>query len=83
MEKEGGALADRPRSIAAGELVSKGLRFLLLRSGERFRRFRKAVHAHFQPKAIRAYQDLQLEHAKDVIIDVLDDPKHHRVHVQR
>ena len=83
MEKEGSALADRPHSIAANELLSKGLRFLVLRSGERLRRFRKAVHTHLQPKAAKAYQDMQLENAKNVITDILNDPKNHRAHVQR
>ena len=83
MEKEGGALVDRPRSISAGELVSRGMRMLLIGSGERFRRFRKVVHTYLQPRAIKAYQGLQLERAKDVITDILNDPKGHREHVQR
>ncbi|KAF8553151.1 cytochrome P450, partial [Imleria badia] len=83
MEKEGSALADRPRSIAAGEMVSQGLQFVLLRSGERLRLYRKAAHTHLQPKAARAYEDLQLETAKDVIMDILNDPKNHQAHVQR
>jgi cytochrome P450 len=83
MEKEGSALADRPRSIAAGEMVSQGLQFVLLRSGERLRLYRKAAHTHLQPKAARAYEDLQLETAKNVIMDILNDPKNHQAHVKR
>ncbi|KAF8549254.1 cytochrome P450 [Imleria badia] len=83
MEKEGSALADRPRSIAAGEMASNDMRFVLLRSGERFRRFRKAAHTHLQPKAARSYEDVQLETTKDVIVDILNDPKNHQAHVQR
>ena len=83
MEKEGSALADRPRSIAAGELLSKDMCIALLRSGERWRRFRKAVHTHLQPQAAKAYQDMQLENAKNLITDILNDPKNHRAHVQR
>ena len=83
MEKEGAALVDRPRSVAAGELVSKGMRFLLLRSGERLRRFRKAAHTSLQPKAAQAYEDAQLESARDVVNDILNDAKHHQAHVKR
>ena len=83
MEKEGNALADRPHCIAAGELVSKGLRFLLVGRGERFRWYRQAVHTHLQRRAAGTYQAMQLEHAKNVIADILDDPKNQRVHVQR
>ncbi|KAF8553149.1 cytochrome P450 [Imleria badia] len=83
MEKEGSALVDRPRSIAAGEMVSNELRFVLLRNGERFRRFRKTAHTHLQPKAARAYEEVQLEAAKDVIMDILTDSKNHQAHAQR
>ncbi|KAF8439310.1 cytochrome P450 [Boletus edulis BED1] len=83
MEKEGSALADRPRMISAGEMLSKDMRLLLLHSGERFRRFRKAAHTYLQHRAAIAYQDIQLEHAMDVITDILDDPKNHRAHAQR
>ncbi|KAF8839514.1 cytochrome P450 [Paxillus ammoniavirescens] len=83
MEKEGGALVDRPRSISFGEIVSGGMRMSVVGSGERFRRLRKAVHTHLQPKAAEAYQDLQRETARDILLDILNDPKHHVEHVQR
>jgi cytochrome P450 len=82
MEKEGSALADRPHSIAA-DLLCNGLGLLQLHSGERLRRFRKAAHTHLQPQAAKTYQYMQLEIAKNVITDILDDPKNHRAHVQR
>jgi hypothetical protein len=43
MEKEGGLLADRPRAVAAGEILSSGLRMILAPAGEQFRRLRKCV----------------------------------------
>jgi cytochrome P450 len=83
MEKEGGALVDRPHLIAAGDFLSKGLRLLLAPAGDQFRRLRKAAHTHLQPKAAATYQDMQTETAKGVIIDILNDPKHHMEHAQR
>lgn len=83
MEKEGAALVDRPRSIAAGEIISRDMRLILTGSGERFRRLRKTAHTHLQPKAAEAYQDMQTEGAKNFILDILNDPKHHIQHVQR
>ncbi|KAG1819871.1 cytochrome P450 [Suillus subaureus] len=83
MEKEGASLADRPRSIAAGEMLSNGMRITMARSGERFRRLRKAVHPHLQPKAAEAYKDMQRENAMDFILDVLNDPMNHQKHAQR
>jgi cytochrome P450 len=82
MEKEGGSLMDRPRSIAVGEILSRGMR-ILLASGDRFRRLRKAMHAHLQPKAVLAYRDMQCENARVFILDILDDPKNHQEHASR
>lgn len=83
MEKEGNAVVDRPPTVAAGELVSGGLRLLFVRSGERFRRLRRALHTHLRPKEVAAYQDMQLQYAKNVINDILNDSKNHQAHVQR
>ncbi|KAG2074580.1 cytochrome P450 [Suillus decipiens] len=83
MEKEGVSLADRPRFIAAGEMISNGMRLVLVPSGDRFRRFRKAVHTHLQPKAAETYQDIQRKHAMDFILDMLNDPKNHKTHAYR
>ncbi|KAG2106591.1 cytochrome P450 [Suillus discolor] len=83
MEKEGASLVDRPRSIAAGEMLSKGMRILMARSGDRFRRLRKAVHTHLQPKVAEAYQDMQRENAMIFVLDVLNDPKNPQKHAQR
>jgi len=78
MEKEGGALADRPRMIAANEIFSRFKRITLIGGGELFRRLRKVIHAHFQPKAVLLYRDIQLEQAKMLVLDLLDDPKNHQ-----
>lgn len=83
MEKEGASLVDRPRTIAAGEMLSNGMRIVLARSGDQFRRLRKAVHTHLQPKAAEAYQDMQREHAMEFVLDMLNDSKNHQKHAHR
>ncbi|KAF9235333.1 cytochrome P450 [Melanogaster broomeanus] len=83
MEKEGGALVDRPRSVAVGEMLSNNMRIVTVGRGEQFRRLRKAVHMHLQPRAAEAYQGLQREHAREFILDILRDPKHYIEHIQR
>ena len=83
MEKEGSALADRPPMIAADELLSGGKRVTLIGSGERFRRLRKAIHAHFQVKALEIYKNTQFDQARTIILDILDDPKNHQKHAHR
>ncbi|KAI9566969.1 cytochrome P450, partial [Boletus coccyginus] len=83
MDKEGASLADRPRSIAAGETLSGGMRVVAERSGERLRRYRRALHAAMQPKMAETYEHLQLRHAKNVLLDILDDPESHQMHSRR
>ncbi len=41
LEREGAATADRPRSIAAGETLSGGMRVLFTPAGERFKKMRR------------------------------------------
>ncbi|KAG0692437.1 cytochrome P450 [Suillus ampliporus] len=72
MEKEGASLADRPRSVAAQETLSGGLRVLLEGSGTRLRRLRRVLHAGLQPK-----------NAKNMVLDILNDPKNHQMHALR
>ena len=43
MEKEGAHTADRPRFMAGSEMVSGGMRTLLIGVGERLRKYRKYV----------------------------------------
>ncbi|KAG0697092.1 cytochrome P450 [Suillus ampliporus] len=81
MENQGKSLADRPRMIAAGELFRGGLSVAFQPVGERLRRMQRALHTHLQPKAAGAYQPLQMSHAKDTILDILDDPYNFQNHV--
>ncbi|KIK35825.1 hypothetical protein CY34DRAFT_811854 [Suillus luteus UH-Slu-Lm8-n1] len=83
METEGRSLVDRPPSIAAGEMLSNGMRIVMARSGERFRRLRKAVHTHLQPKAAEAYKDMQHDNARKFVLDILNNPKDHQKHAAR
>ncbi|KIJ60557.1 hypothetical protein HYDPIDRAFT_32184, partial [Hydnomerulius pinastri MD-312] len=83
MEKQGAFFADRPHSIAGSEILGRGMRFMLLSTCERLRRFRKAAHLHFQPKATVAYDHDQTSYARNVIIDLLDDPEPHQLHIKR
>ncbi|KAG1747693.1 cytochrome P450 [Suillus lakei] len=81
MENQGAAVADRPRMIAAGEMFSGGLGLTLTPFGERFRRKRRALHTHLQPKAAEAYQPLLMSYLKNLVFDILDDPDNFHNHV--
>jgi hypothetical protein len=103
LEKQGACFADRPHSIAGGDILGRGMRFMLLSTCERLRRFRKrvaasscslavlanrspshrAAHCHFQPKATLAYDADQTGFARNIVIDLLDDPESHQSHVKR
>ncbi|KAG2137958.1 cytochrome P450 [Suillus clintonianus] len=80
MEKQGGSLADRPRMVAAGEILSGGLSVAFAPAGDRHRRMRRALHTHLQPKAAEGYHPLQMSHAKKTVLDILDDPRNFQKH---
>ncbi|KAG1855924.1 cytochrome P450 [Suillus subluteus] len=84
MEKEGANLADRPRSIAVQETLADGMGMVLEGSGERLRRLRSRVlHAGLQPKVAQTYEPIQTRNAKNLVIDILNDPKNHQGHAMR
>ncbi|KAG2099558.1 cytochrome P450 [Suillus discolor] len=83
MEKEGANVADRPRSIAVHETLSGGFRVVLEGSTERLRRMRRVLHANLQPKVAVTYEPMQTRHAKNVILDILNDPMNHQKHAMR
>ncbi|KAF5344799.1 hypothetical protein D9758_014422 [Tetrapyrgos nigripes] len=83
MESQGASLVDRPKSIAAGEILSHNMRILVMSYGKRFQRFRKALHTHLQPSAVPAYEPLQTRNARELILDILADPDNHLEHVKR
>lgn len=43
MQKHGSDLADRPRTVAAGEILSGDMRTLLVGAGERLKKLRRSV----------------------------------------
>ncbi|EGN99633.1 hypothetical protein SERLA73DRAFT_179744 [Serpula lacrymans var. lacrymans S7.3] len=83
MEKQGGSTLDRPSTVAAGDILSGGYRFAFTPGGERFRRMRRAVHTHLQPKAAEKYELMQMDHAKDTILDLINDPSKYGLHATR
>ncbi|KAG1812076.1 uncharacterized protein BJ212DRAFT_1301614 [Suillus subaureus] len=72
MEKQGGLLADRPH-LVAGEILTCGLATVVSHAGERFRRKRS-------PNQLRRSQPLQVSHAKDMVLNILDDPYNFQNH---
>ncbi|KAG6828014.1 hypothetical protein H0H87_003076 [Tephrocybe sp. NHM501043] len=83
MEREGAALVDRPLSIAAGETLSGGMRVVLTPAGERFKKMRKALHAHLSPKVVQGYGPVLMANARTHILDIINEPDIHQEHAKR
>ncbi|PPQ96503.1 hypothetical protein CVT26_010438 [Gymnopilus dilepis] len=83
LEKEGAATADRPRVISAGETLSGGMRTLLTPAGERFKKMRRALHAHLQPKTLSGYAPTLAKNARQHMLDLIATPERHQDHAKR
>ncbi|KAH7919526.1 cytochrome P450 [Leucogyrophana mollusca] len=83
MEKEGASLVDRPRSISAAETLSGGMRVVVEGAGDRLRRLRRVLHARLQPKVAETYEGIQTTNARNMLLDILNDPKNHQMHANR
>ncbi|KAI0086646.1 cytochrome P450 [Irpex rosettiformis] len=83
MQKHGGDLADRPRSVAAGEIFSGGMRTLLTPRGDRLRKLRRALHSQLQPAVTHQWVPAQWKYARMHILDLLNRPEHHIEHARR
>ncbi|TFK93081.1 cytochrome P450 [Polyporus arcularius HHB13444] len=83
MVKQSHKLIDRPRYVAAGEIISAGMRTLLTRAGDRLRRLRSSLHAALQPQVSAKYEPIQTHNALNYILDLLDDPDKHLEHAKR
>jgi cytochrome P450 len=81
MENQGKFTADRPPMNAAGEMFNGAISIAFVPFGDRFRRMRRTLHSHLQPKAAEAYQPLQMTHAKNTVLAILDDPCNYHNHV--
>lgn len=56
---------------------------LLTPVGERFKKMRKALHSHLQPKVVQSYSPVLMKNAKQLILDIIDNPDIHQEHAKR
>ncbi|KAI0826895.1 cytochrome P450 [Trametes gibbosa] len=83
MVKQSHNLADRPRAVAAGELLSKGMRILTIGAGDRLKKYRSILHATLQPQSAARYEYMQMQNARNFILDILDEPTEFLNHAKR
>ncbi|EMD39773.1 hypothetical protein CERSUDRAFT_121955 [Gelatoporia subvermispora B] len=76
-------LADRPRAVAAGEIISGDFRLLLSSGKDRVRKLRGTMHALTQSRVAVTYEPMQLRNAKRFILDILEDPDNCLEHAKR
>ncbi|EGG01204.1 uncharacterized protein MELLADRAFT_123434 [Melampsora larici-populina 98AG31] len=72
LEHKGAIYASRPRLEMSGAVMSGGMRTLSLEYGERWLKFRKALHSQLDGRAAASYQIVQEKAARQVILDILD-----------
>ncbi|KAI0660149.1 cytochrome P450 [Cubamyces menziesii] len=83
MVKQSHNLADRPQAVVAGELIGGGLRIVSMHVGDRLRKYRTALHATLQPQSAAKYEPLQMQNARNFILDLLDEPDQFIDHAKR
>ncbi|CCM05043.1 uncharacterized protein FIBRA_07245 [Fibroporia radiculosa] len=83
MSKHSAETADRPRVVAGNEILSKGLRVLMTRAGDRLKRNRRALHAFLQPSIAATYKPFQYKNAKYYILDCFHAPEEHINHAKK
>ena len=95
--QEGASLADRPRSVVGGEILSGNVRILLVGNGDRLCRFcryesmrrqsscflvRSSMRIFGPMYVATTYESLQSQHVKNFVLDILGDPANHQKHVK-
>ncbi|KAG2052323.1 cytochrome P450 [Suillus hirtellus] len=83
MEKEGVNVANHPCSVAVHKTLSEGYRVILEGNTERWHWIHRVLHANLRPKAAETYEPMQTRYVKNVVPDILNDPKNHQGHNMR
>ncbi|KAH8923828.1 cytochrome P450 [Atractiella rhizophila] len=83
LEKMSGITADRAPSWTAANIASGGMRTLVMRRDERWRKFRKMLHEQMSPKMAATYEPIQTAAVKTHILDILEQPDEHQNHAKK
>ncbi|KAG1737540.1 cytochrome P450 [Suillus paluster] len=80
LEKQGGATSDRPSMYSTSEMLSGGQSIAFSHAGERLHHMRRALHLHLGPRSLEQHELIQLSYAKDMVMDIIDDPSNFQNH---
>ncbi|EMD42065.1 hypothetical protein CERSUDRAFT_120902 [Gelatoporia subvermispora B] len=76
-------LIDRPRAVAAQEIMCQNNSLILATGKEQVRKLRTATHNATQPRIAATYEPHQIKGAKQHILDILEDPGNQLEHAKR
>ncbi|EIN14252.1 cytochrome P450 [Punctularia strigosozonata HHB-11173 SS5] len=82
LEKDGAVTLDRPENIPV-ITASGGLRVINMSWNDQTRKLRRAMHDRLRHKVATTYGHIQEENSRNLILDILDNPDAHQVHVRR
>ncbi|TDL17085.1 cytochrome P450 [Rickenella mellea] len=83
LEKRGDIYSDRPRQVMAQELLSRNLRLLGQRYGERFKKLRTIQTQGMSGHQALTYRQMQTYESAVLMRDILQDPAAISTHIQR
>ncbi|KAF8888758.1 cytochrome P450 [Infundibulicybe gibba] len=83
LEKRSEIYSSRPRSIMGGEILSGGLRGLMLPNNEVWRKWRKVLHSGFHARRAETYKDIQSLESNVMLHEILQTPEKYERHMQR
>ncbi|KAM7183943.1 putative cytochrome P450 [Naviculisporaceae sp. PSN 640] len=85
LDKKSAIYSDRPPSYVSHDLITKGDHLLVMKYGETWRSFRRAIHQFFRETACESEQIKTLVNAEQVQMmrDFLVHPENHMRHTKR
>ncbi|TFK64020.1 cytochrome P450 [Pluteus cervinus] len=75
--------SDRPRWVMANDILARGMHVGVVGYGDTHRRFRRAIHAGLQPKALTSYHSIEEQNSRIFLKEVSSRPKDFRNSVKR
>ncbi|KAJ7482245.1 cytochrome P450 [Mycena galericulata] len=83
LDRRSAKYSDRPRWVLASEILARNKHVGVMRIGNDHRRFRRAIHAGLQPRALTSYHALEEKEAETFIAQVLRAPEDFRNSIKR
>ena len=83
IDKKSSIYSNRPASYVSHDLITRGDHTLVMQPGDKWRKFRKLIHQHFQESKCEKHVRLQNAEAIQMMRDILVAPQHLMQHPKR